>query len=344
MTLAAVTVTPLATQLDRGLRNARAAWSGRRGLLLQLLDSRGGMGQGEASPLPGYSPDSLEDCQQALAELDWGSAVAGFVSAPEPQALTDLLSQVPEQCPAARFALESALLDLLSDRHEAWRLLGCAAAPSEQPIPRSELLAAPSLPERIEAGRGALRRGVDALKVKVGIADDFEVELAELLALRRELGEGFSLRLDANQSWGVEEARWKLEALAPLRPELVEEPVPWTRLEELASTPVSIALDESLQELSARAALPQLAAAGLVQAVVLKPTVLGGLVNCLDLAATARLLGLGVIVTHTFEGPVAYAATVRLARLLPQPLPCGLAAHGGLAMAPSGGPRLCWST
>ncbi len=159
MTLAAVTLTPLAGQLDGGLRNARVAWSSRRGLLLQLLDSSEMVGQGEASPLPGYSPDSLEDCEQALAGLDWDCVEDGYLADPGPRFLSELLSLVPEQFPAARFALESAFLDLLSERHAAWQLLGLAAGPSEGGIPRSELLASASLPERVEQGRAALRRG-----------------------------------------------------------------------------------------------------------------------------------------------------------------------------------------
>lgn len=343
MSLSAVTITPLGASLAGGLRNARAAWSGRRGLLLQLLDSSDAMGQGEASPLPGYSPDTGADCEQVLAALDWGSLTEEFLAAPDAPSLARLLSQVPEQVPAARFALESALLDLLGERHPSWQLLGLPGPPTGAAVPRSQLLSAATPQERIDEGRAALALGVVGLKVKLGVDEDFEAEFAGLVALRRELGEDFELRLDANQGWEVEEAVRHLQALAPLRPAWIEEPVPWTQLHQLGTSPVPVALDESLQDPAARRALGELAGEGLVQAIVLKPTVLGGVSACLDLAATARGLGLGVAVTHTFEGPVGYAATVRLARLLTDPAPCGLAPHEGLGMCPLAEPRLCWS-
>lgn len=59
---------------DARFRNAKSRWNARRGLLL----SRGGR-FGEASPLPGYSDDSLEDVRRALRtgrdfppSLRWG--------------------------------------------------------------------------------------------------------------------------------------------------------------------------------------------------------------------------------------------------------------------------------
>jgi len=343
VSLSAVTITPLGTSLPGGLRNARAAWSVRRGLLLQLLDSSAAMGQGEASPLPGYSPDTIERCAQALADLDWGVLTGDFLAAPDSRSLAELVAQVPQECPAARFALESALLDLLGDRLESWQLLGLSGPPTGVAVPRSQLLSGATPEERIEEGRAALALGVVGLKVKLGLDEDFAAELAGLVALRHALGEGFELRLDANQSWEVDAALPKLQALASVRPAWIEEPVPWTQLRRLGASPVPVALDESLQDLSARRALGELAGEGLVQAIILKPTVLGGVGACLDLAAAARSLVLGVAVTHTFEGPVGYAATVRLARLVTDPAPCGLAPHEGLGMRPEGEPRLCWS-
>lgn len=343
MTLAAVSLTPLSAQLDGGLRNSRASWSGRRGLLLQLVDRSGAIGQGEASPLPGYSPDTLEDCERSLCSLDWQRLAAEFLAEPGPASLAEALALLPESLPAARFALESALLELVAEQCCSWQLLGLPAAPSDAPVPRSELLSADCPEQRLADGRSALARGVTGLKVKLGL-EDFQVELAGLSALRAGLGDDFALRLDANGGWSPAEARAKLNALAVLRPELVEEPVPWTQLGELAAAPVPLALDESLRDSACRTALAELAAAGLVQALVLKPTVLGGAGACLQLAAEARSHGLDSCVTHCFEGPVAYAATMRVARLLPEPLPCGLAAHGGLSMQPTGESKLCWST
>jgi L-alanine-DL-glutamate epimerase-like enolase superfamily enzyme len=75
---------------------------------------------------------------------------------------------------------------------------------------------------------------------------------------------------------------------------------------------------------------------------VLKPTVLGGLVACLALAREAAARGLAATVTHTFDGPVALAAAAELAAALPGGGPaCGLDRHGGLdAWPPTSIPQL----
>jgi L-alanine-DL-glutamate epimerase-like enolase superfamily enzyme len=54
-------------------------------------------------------------------------------------------------------------------------------------------------------------------------------------------------------------------------------------------------------------------------------------VRCLGLAELARGLGLGVVVSHTFEGPVAWAAAACLALAVESPgLAAGLDRHAGL--------------
>jgi L-alanine-DL-glutamate epimerase-like enolase superfamily enzyme len=64
---------------------------------------------------------------------------------------------------------------------------------------------------------------------------------------------------------------------------------------------------------------------------VLKPAHLG-LSRCLVLAETAATRGLGLIVTHSFDGDIGHAAACALAAALPaKPWPCGLAPHPGLS-------------
>ncbi|MFZ5785756.1 MAG: hypothetical protein ACOY3Y_04870, partial [Acidobacteriota bacterium] len=47
--------------------NRASTWRERHGVLLEVEDDGGARGVGEASPLPGYSPDTLEACEAALA-------------------------------------------------------------------------------------------------------------------------------------------------------------------------------------------------------------------------------------------------------------------------------------
>jgi O-succinylbenzoate synthase len=138
------------------------------------------------------------------------------------------------------------------------------------------------------------------------------------------------LRIDANRSWPRAEVADRLAVLAALPIDYVEEPC--VDAHRLLDHPLAcrLALDESLPELSpdelgAALRSPQLAA------VVLKPTLLGGLSAAVALAVRARRAGVAAIASHGLEGPVGTAACAELALALGGPQPAGLAAHAALA-------------
>ena len=63
-------------------RDAERAWSERRTLLALVEDGEGGLGIGEAAPLPDYSPESLDDAWNALAPLVGTELGRGELGAP----------------------------------------------------------------------------------------------------------------------------------------------------------------------------------------------------------------------------------------------------------------------
>ena len=368
----------VAGRLAGPLRGARGAWSERAGLLLRLWDDAGRVGVGEASPLPGYSAEEPAACARALQVLcraGQGGAQGSEVSAAAgggQGAVT--LAQVSEASAAvagggaaARCAVETALLDLLGQQQgiplatllrRGWPVAGGAAGA----LQLSALLTGEDGPALIAEARAALARGQRTVKIKIGkppraaeVGDPgareraFAQELQALGELCAALGDAVALRLDANQSFTAAEAPARLLALRPLQPELVEEPLQAptpAALAALAALGVPLALDESLQGELAAALISE----GGCAAVVLKPMALG-LVRCRELAALAQARGLGLVVTHLFDGPVALAMARALARSLQEDgarlLPCGLTRHSGLSAWPAlalepeeGGPGL----
>jgi o-succinylbenzoate synthase len=324
-------------ELPEPIGNARTGWRTRSGLLLTLIDEEGRAGQGECAPLPGYSPDEEEACREALEALDWDELVHRQSGATLLEGLAAASSCLPQELPAARFAIETALLDLAGQRagRPAWRLLRSSVRRLDsRPLPVSlcGVVVAPGRrpDDVLGAASRLVERGLSRLKLKVGYEGD--VELAR--ALRVHLPEGVLLRFDANRAWSEQEAPERLAGLAALVPELVEEPS--EALEALQSPPVPLALDESLQTPGPlerlRPALRRLR----VEAVVLKPTALGGLVRCIELATRAQSLGLGVIVSHLFDGPVALGSAAALALAVASPeRASGLDRHPGLAIWPA---------
>lgn len=263
--------------------------AGRGAYLVVERDGRAGVG--ECAPLPGRSPETLEDDLAALRSVA-------------------ALEDVPRSLPAARFALETALLDLAAQER------GVSLAELLSPAPARELAASAIVPLGGSSPAATW-------KVKIG-RGDLAGEIAALAAMPR------GLRLDANRSWTRDQAARALARLVPLEPAWVEEPVPAADLLALGRQPVPIALDESLldQPEESAAALE----AGLVRAVVLKPALLGGHAACLEWAARARRAGAVPVASHLMDGPVALAAAAELALAMARPgdPAAGLGAHDGL--------------
>ena len=316
--------------------NASMAWRERRGLLLELCDREGRIGQGEASPLPGFSSDTLAEARADLLGADW----AGLPDVASGDRLLDdvgaALSAAGLNAPAARFAAETALLDLAGQAAGlpvhvllAGTEPGAGAAGARaSAVPLAALLARDLLASAAER----VGEGYGCLKVKVGRAP--AAELALLGALRAELGDGVLLRADANGSLDVEVAPGWLQGAADLGLEFVEEPLPLARLRELLPSPVSVAIDESLDAGDDSGLAPALEAGG-YRYVVLKPGYHGGALRCLRLAAEARSLGALPVVSHLLGGPVALTAAAELALALPPGPAAGLAPHAGLSIWPA---------
>jgi o-succinylbenzoate synthase len=344
--------------LSTSVGNARSAWSSREGLWLTLRDDEGFSGYGECAPLPGYSTTGLAGCRAALVALDPDPLSLSIATLTGPDlhaalAAPALLAALAALPPPARFAVETALLDLAARRAGVplSALLGAPGdvlspalgAPGDAVSPalgapgdavaRSGLLPATGdLAAALAAARELEEGGIRTIKVKIGRPGvPFAEELAWLVALRAALDPALRLRLDANGAFSLAETPLRLAALARLDPELIEEPTSGAGLSGLGACAIPWAADESLaDEDTTRDILDR----GACSALVLKPANLG-LLRCLALATEARRRGLKVIVTHLFDGPIGLATACELALALAgDTLPCGLDLHGGLLVYP----------
>ncbi len=326
----------------------------REAVLVILRDEAGRMGVGEAAPIPGFTRETFDGVVRAL---DVSSASIDQVDDDVPafEAIARALAPhgaLLEAFPSARFAIETALLDLLARRcgcdvatflRSATRAAARAACkcphpPSADraPLEASALLTtAHDPPALVKAGLHAVARGFRTLKVKLRATDDASLdrEIESLTALRYAVPSA-TLRLDPNGRWSVPDARRFLARLAPLGPLFVEQPVCPDDLADLGPCAVPWAADESLHHAGIapgdRVAAPHLTGQSGCAAFVVKPAALGirGALACADLAVSR---GLPVVVTHFMDGPVGLAAACELALSLePSPLPCGLDPHEGL--------------
>ena len=305
----------------------------RPSVFLQLFDDAGHIGSGEAAPLPPFSREDAEACARVLDRVH---ERAGAID--EGAVLVEAVTEALRPCglaldaaPAARFALETALFDLLGQRLGVSVATCLGGTGAYDRVPVNALLVSPPVETLAERAAALAAEGFSALKIKLRAVDEagFAREVSALRDVRARLPLPYEIRLDPNAAWSIEDARRRLEALAPVAPRFVEQPVAADRLHRLGEGAVPWAADESLVDPEM---VDRLLSARGCAAFVIKPAVLGGLVRARALAVRAAERGIDVVVTHFFDGPFALAAAAELALSLPRPpLACGLSAHGDLA-------------
>ncbi|MBE0488262.1 MAG: o-succinylbenzoate synthase [Halomonas sp.] len=257
----------------------------REGLLLewQVEDQR--IIWSEVSPLPGFSTHGLEQCSRQLQDLLQGPGTL------EQRLDTDRLDRA-ELCPEVRFGLESG------------RLQGSTPLAPARDLPRCRLL-------RHDADLDTLPRD-PCIKLKVGRAS-VAVDGQRIRHLTGRLQGDQRLRLDANRSWTLDQARSLSDTMDARRVEFIEEPLlpgsdyaGW-----FAATGLPFAWDETLREASPETLDSRLDTPGLA-ALVIKP-MLTGLERSQAWVSAARRRGLVVVLSAAYESNLTLDLYARLA-------------------------------
>ncbi len=289
----------------------------REGYLLQIEDAGGNLGYGECAPLIGYSSESLE---QAGSEL---VRVARHLRNTEIDELNPLLTAQSvtedEISSSVRFAVESAFVTLV-------------AAKSGQPVATvfNEDFALDvfvnALLETTDNATASIARlnssGCRAVKVKVGrrsVEDDLEY----VRSIRAQLSHEISLRLDANQRWTFDQASRFAEGIAGCEIEYVEEPLrdPAELSHFACQYPrFPVALDETVRDLTDQS----IADLAWCRAVVIKPTVIGGLERSLEVIRACKLSGKDAVLGAAIESSVGLTMIANLAASTLDETPIGL--------------------
>ena len=294
--------------LARPLRLKEGTVAFREGSLVRLRAADGQAGWGEVAPLPGFSAETLVAAEADLARVI--NTLGREVWPDEPAALLRALGvwmDVLDSLPSVRFGLELAMMNL-SAASRGEHLPSALSHRARSSIPVNALIMddadLEAETDRVQAG------GYGVIKLKVGrrpVARDVE----RVLRVRARLGPDVSLRLDANRAWDPPTARAFADGVCGARVVYVEEPlVDPAGLGDLAArTGLPVALDETMPGLDPKA----LSEHRYARAVVLKPTLCGGLTKTLRLAAAATALGMTPVLSSAFESGVGTLGVAALA-------------------------------
>ena len=267
-------------------------------VFIRLRLSDGSVGYGEGVPREYVTGETVDWALAALIERQV-PAVLGR-SFDDPDEVPTLIDDVPGSAPdgsldtAARCAIELALLDAAGKSFglPVAHWLGGTPAPKV----RYDAVLPFSSPRKVGALAVVIRAlGVKQVKAKVG--GDLEKEARSLRVLRRVLGSGADIRVDANCAWNADEALAAIERLREFRLSSVEQPGPRDDLAGLRrvteATPEAIIVDESLRTLDEARTLAETKCC---DAFNIRVSKCGGMLNSIRIAEVARKAGLFCVV------------------------------------------------
>lgn len=289
----------------------------RRGCLVRIEDDDGHVGWGEAAALPGLPGSD----QRTIAD-----ALAAWCARPDRAGRAALAAE-----PVAAAAVDTALVSLEAARHGLSLSQHLAGETAATHVPVNALLHGADAESVAAEAATAVDDGYRAVKLKVGRAP-VAVDLERIAAVRRAVGTGVAVRIDANRIWSAADAHTVLDACADHDIEYAEEPTAdLTHWPDLARHGVPLAADESLAEVPDDALA--LLRDGHVAVLVAKIPLLSGVRPALAAAGVAATRGGRVSVTSFFDSAVGLAAALHVAAALRGEHPAAGLATGHLLAA-----------
>jgi len=291
----------------------------REGFIIELETFEGEKGYGEIAPVPGWVVplDEKAIIEQISAIINAWQPLLENQSVRFPNTFRDLniACEGFSPHPTVYYGLESALLNLLAVQKN----ISLALILNKNHAPEFRingfLTGEPS--EQLQVARSLFARGYRTFKLKVGkLASQTEAEVINQLVAN--LNGNLKLRLDANRAFEYQEAVQLLSEISDLSViEYMEEPLKDPQLFEVfhRETGVPIALDETLSEEHPETLKPL---EGLA-AIILKPSVLGGIFRSWRWARWGRQRGIYAVVSCPFETAVGWTMHAHFSAALNEP-------------------------
>ncbi len=273
-------------------------------VIVQLVDSAGMTGLGEANPVPYYGETPETVCAALEA---YRGAIESAASPFDLQEIESACEKDLRRHASARAAVMAALYDLIGKRLEVpvYRLLGLD--PSRAPLTSYTIGI-----DEPDVVRQKVREAAEYPILKIKVGTDWDEKLLDIV---REEAPDVRIRVDANTAWHPRLAVRRIAQLERFDLEFVEQPVAAHDIEGLrfvrAHSPLPILADESC--LSATD-IPRLA--GAVDGINIKMAKCGGPAEALRMIHTARAHNLQVMLGCMLETSLGIAAAAQLTPLV----------------------------
>lgn len=264
-------------------------------LILTDTENPSKKGIGEIAPIPGLSPDATPNLEEKITNLLQKINSGKTIKSEEFKGF-----------PAVAFGYESALKGLNAE--SPMLLFPSDFTSGKRGIPINGLIWMGTKDFMVKQVEEKLASGFTCLKLKIG-AIDFTSELDILHSVRERFpASQLEIRVDANGAFSPKDAKEKLEQLVKFELHSIEQPIKQGQFSEMkklcAISPVPVALDEELIEISDRKEKEKLLDTICPHYIILKPTLLGGIQASEEWISLAEKRGIGWWVTSALESNI----------------------------------------
>jgi L-Ala-D/L-Glu epimerase len=277
-------------------------------VVVQITLADGTTGLGEAAPFPAVSGETQESTLAVLAELE-KQLLQKDVK--EWRTLAKKLETLAPDAPAARCGLEMAILDALCKHYQMPLYVFFGGV--QTALVTDLTITAGDEAHAAASAKSIVARGFSVIKVKTeGIDVDYDFRRMQAIHIA---APSAKLIIDGNCGYDLVRANEFIHRLqeAKIPVILLEQPLPresWEELALLATTcPFPIAADESARSAADVARLAQDRSAAVVNIKLMK----AGVLEALQMAALAKVYGLGLMIGGMVESILAMTFSAHFA-------------------------------
>ena len=296
---------------SRGVLNEKKSWF----IKLYDLQNPNVFGLGEVSVIQKLSIDSeLITVELIAQQLD--IFIANDFN----------LASISVQFPAIKFGIETAYLDFINGGKRI--LFNNEFSQGKSGIEINGLIWMGDKQLMLKRIGEKLEEGYTCLKLKIG-AINFQDELDLLKNIRNQFSaKELTVRVDANGAFSASKALGKLNQLAEYHIHSIEQPIAVGQFEAMAElckkSPIPIVLDEELIGIFGAENKINLLKTIQPPYIILKPSLVGGFVECLEWINIAESLDIQWWITSALESNIGLNAIAQFTAGFNNPLPQGL--------------------
>ena len=300
------------------MKTATNYFSVATGLLVEVMTDEGDRGYGYAD-LFTRTGESISTAQAMIGEV-FGSGITGK----DPGEIQLILRWMDKKAAGNRrvkAAIEMALQDLRGkvNRLPIYELLGGAV---RRTVTVMKMVGLRGPEEMAEEALAYVQGGIKALKLKIGTGWREDVE--RVRRVREAVGEKVFVKVDANQSYTVQEALRVARRLEEFDVATFEQPLPgndWEGMVHVTSnSPIPIEADQTVRSLSDALRVIRLGAASVINT---SPQKVGGILPAKRMADLCEAAGIPCIISNVGGSAINDAAALQvIAASLSTHLPC----------------------